>query len=346
MAKSVKLADIAEIVGVSTVTVSKALSDQKGVGEELRKQIKKIASEMGYVSPSVAKSQDEKKSYNIGVIVSECYFDQTQSFYWLMYQELATRALSKNSFTMLEVISCEDEANCVVPKLLDGKRVNGIVVIGAMRRNYLDVVEEKSSVPIVYLDFYSKEQECDSVISNGYGGMYKLTDYLCSLGHRKIGYVGTLYATNSITDRYFGYYKALLEYGVEPQKKYLIEDRDLNTSEVKKIDDALPVDGDMPTAYVCNCDLIALELISALNKKGYRVPEDVSVVGFDDYAFPNANNIRLTTYSVDVKEMAKKVIKILVKRMDGNDFNTSVSIISGNMIIGETTAAPCDIQRA
>lgn len=343
MAKSVKLADIAEVVGVSSVTVSKALADQKGVGEELRNQIKKIASELGYVSLSAAKNQDEKNSYNIGVLVSKKYFDQTQSFYWLMYQELATRALSKNSFTMLEVVTSEDEECCSVPKLLEGKRINGLVVIGSMTREYLDMIEQKSSVPVIYLDFYSKEQNCDSVISNGYGGMYKLTDYLCSLGHRKIAYVGTLYSTNSITDRYFGYCKALCEYGIEPKKEYIIEDRDRVTAEMKSLEDSLPKE--MPSAFVCNCDLIALEIINVLNKKGYKVPEDVSVVGFDDYAFSNVNNVRLTTYAVDVKEMSKKVIKMLVKRMDGNDYPATVSIVSGEMIIGETTAVPSDSQK-
>lgn len=89
MAKAVKLADIAKRVGVSAVTVSKALSDQKGVGDELRAEIKKIAVEMGYIQP-YARIQEEKKYYNIGVIVAGRYFDQTNSFYWLMYQELTT----------------------------------------------------------------------------------------------------------------------------------------------------------------------------------------------------------------------------------------------------------------
>lgn len=338
MAKSVKLADIAEIVGVSTVTVSKALADQKGVGEELRSQIKKIASDLGYVSLSATKNQEEKKSYNIGVLVSKRYFDQTQSFYWLMYQELATRALSKNSFTMLEVVSEDDEEKIVIPKLLEGKRVNGLVIIGAMSKEYLEMVHQNANIPVVYLDFYSKDGECDSVISNGYGGMYKLTEYLCSLGHRKIAYVGTLYSTYSITDRFFGYCKAICEYGIEPVKEYIIDDRDKKTSEAKNLDELLPED--MPTAFVCNCDLIALQLIDVLNSRGYKVPEDISVVGFDDYAFSNVNNIRLTTYAVDVKEMAKKVIKILVKRMDGNDFKPNVSIISGEVVLGETTTAP------
>ena len=109
MAKSVKLADIAAILNVSTVTVSKALSDQKGVSEEMREKIKSLAQEMGYKSPSSAKLAKARKSYNVGVIISDRYFDWHDSFYWQMYQEVATKAVSKECFTMLEMISPQSE---------------------------------------------------------------------------------------------------------------------------------------------------------------------------------------------------------------------------------------------
>ena len=85
MAKAVKLADIAEQVGVSTVTVSKALSGQKGVSEEMREKIKNLAEELGYRSPSETKRQSAEKQYNIGVLIQEVYLDKYDSFYWKMY---------------------------------------------------------------------------------------------------------------------------------------------------------------------------------------------------------------------------------------------------------------------
>ena len=95
MAKAVKLADIAERVGVSTVTVSKALSGQKGVSEEDREKIRSIAEELGYQQPSAAKKSQNQKSYNIGILISERFLDKYESFYWQMYQAVATRATAK-----------------------------------------------------------------------------------------------------------------------------------------------------------------------------------------------------------------------------------------------------------
>lgn len=333
MAKLVKLADIAAKMNVSTVTVSKALSNQKGVGEDLRRQIKEMASQMGYVSPSAARMQENHKSYNIGVIVSQKYFNQMESFYWLMYQELATKATAKNCFTMLEVIQEDDENANVEPKLLDGDRINGLIVIGRMRQDYLDAIKEKTKVPVVYLDFYTND-ETDCVVSDNYFGMYQLTKYLCDMGHKKIGYVGTLMATDSITDRYFGYCKALLENGIEIGKDWVMDDRYADTGTIADYKMSLPEE--MPTAFACNCDVTALELIKVLEDKGYNVPEDISVVGFDNYTFQNANGISLTTYAVDVKEMAGRAIKVIIRKMSGEYYNRGISIVEGKVVIGNS----------
>ena len=109
MAKAIKLADIAERVGVSTVTVSKALSGQKGVSEEVREKIRSIAEELGYQQPSAARKSQNQKSYNIGILISERFLDKYESFYWQMYQVVATRATAKECFTMLEVIGMSEE---------------------------------------------------------------------------------------------------------------------------------------------------------------------------------------------------------------------------------------------
>ena len=120
MAKAVKMADIAKVMGVSTVTVSKALSDQKGVSEELRVKIKRKAEEMGYKTATTLYRErlGLHASYTIGVIVSDRFLDKYESFYWRMYQEVATAAVHKGCFTMLEVLQTEDEESLVMHKLL------------------------------------------------------------------------------------------------------------------------------------------------------------------------------------------------------------------------------------
>lgn len=305
MAKAVKLADIAERVGVSTVTVSKALSGQKGVSEEVREKIRSIAEDLGYQQPSAVRKSQNHKNFNIGILISERFLVKYESFYWQMYQAVATRATAEECFTMLEVIGKAEEESSRMPKLVQERKVDGIIVIGKMMDAYLQHLNTEAGIPVIYLDYYNGREASDSVISNSYYGTYELTYYLYRMGHRKIAYVGTLLAMESITDRYFGYQKALLELGLEQKKGWVLDDRHIETGEIDTVN-MLQIPKDMPTAFVCNCDLTASFLIKKLKDNGYRVPEDISVVGFDNYLYPGLSDIQITTYEVDLKEMAKR----------------------------------------
>lgn len=331
MAKAVKLADIAELVGVSTVTVSKALSGQKGVSEELRGKIKKLADEMGYKQPSAVRRRPPNKSYNIGILIAEPFLSKYESFYWQMYQAVVTKASLKECFALLEVVSARDEEKGSLPKCVADRKVDGVIVIGAMMHSYLNNLNENGGVPVIYMDFYDEKEASDTVIPNSFYGAYTLTNYLFSMGHRKIAYVGTLLATSSITDRYFGYSKAMLEHGAELKPEWIIQDRSLETG---KLDvgrmERLPKD--MPTAFVCNSDLTASYLIKILNEGGYRVPEDISVVGFDNYLYPGLCEIGITTYEVDIKEMARKVVQNIVKKMENDNYKPGMYIVEGHLV--------------
>ena len=162
--------------------------------------------------------------------------------------------------------------------------------------------------------------------------MYKLVNYLFEMGHKKIAYVGTLLSTNSITDRYMGYYKAMLEHGQEVPADYVIDDRSKDTrARCINYDFILPKD--MPTAFACNNDVTAIDLIGYLKQKGYRVPEDISIVGFDNYQVPGRGDLDITTYEVDIKEMARKTINNLLKKIVGEHYKKGITTVEGHMVI-------------
>ena len=337
MAKAVKLADIAERVGVSTVTVSKALSGQKGVSEEVREKIRSIAEDLGYQRPSAVRKSQNHKNFNIGILISERFLVKYESFYWQMYQAVATRATAEECFTMLEVIGKAEEESSRMPKLVQERKVDGIIVIGKMMDAYLQHLNTEAGIPVIYLDYYNGREASDSVISNSYYGTYELTYYLYRMGHRKIAYVGTLLAMESITDRYFGYQKALLELGLEQKKGWVLDDRHIETGEIDTVN-MLQIPKDMPTAFVCNCDLTASFLIKKLKDNGYRVPEDISVVGFDNYLYPGLSDIQITTYEVDLKEMAKKAVYNMISKISNENYKPGIHIVEGHMVLKESVA--------
>ena len=335
MSKAVKLADIAERLSVSTVTVSKALSGQKGASEEMRAKIRQLADEMGYKQPSAHRAEKVNRSYNIGVLIAERYLDKYDSFYWQMYQQVATKAVAKECFTLMEVVSAEMEQKRELPKLVQEGKADGIIVIGRLFDSYIAFLNECAGIPLIYLDFCDEKQNTDAVISDSYYGAYRLTNYLFDMGHRNIAYVGTLLATGSITDRYFGYTKSLLEHGMQVRDAWVLDDRDRETGKIDT-ENILKLPEEMPTAFVCNCDLTASFLIKKLQEAGYRVPEDISVAGYDNYLFPGLCDVAITTYEVDMKEMARRTCQMLSKKISCQPSRQGICIVEGHMVLKDS----------
>lgn len=329
MAKAVRLSDIGERLGVSAVTVSKALSGQKGVSEELRQRIIELADELGYTRPKAA--PEENKSYTLGLVVAERYLKEGQSFYWNLYQEVLQKAIARNCFLILEVITYESEKDLELPKVLSEKKIDGIIVMGTFKAEYAGYLAENVKIPSLSLDTLGIMDTYDSVVSNNMMGGFRMTNYLFEMGHSRIGFVGTRLATDSIDDRYLGYLKSLMAHGVRQKEEWIIEDRD---REFGRIDPGrkfcLPEE--MPTAFFCNCDIAADILIHKLNAAGYTVPGDISVAGFDNYQISQSSKPGITTYEIHIDEMAERAVHILIHKLKKINYSTGVFLFPGTFI--------------
>ena len=191
----------------------------------------------------------------------------------------------------------------------------------------MEKVIAAAGVPVVLLDYHNDRFPCLAVMSNNYLGMYRATRYLLERGHREIAFVGSVKATDNIMDRYYGYCKGLREYGIPIRRDWVIEDRDLESGVVSV---ALPEH--MPTAFVCNCDNTAGVLYDRLAEAGLRVPEDVSVTGYDDYLFNHVFSSSLTTYHVDMEEMARLAVKLLLRQVRKKEGGRGVRYVDGFMV--------------
>lgn len=325
MTETVKLKDIAEKLQVSVVTVSNALSGKKGVSDAVRGEVMKTAREMGYNITKYEKKETD--GVKIGVIVSEKYLEVGISFYWAMYQQVAYAASKKHSFTMFEILEKHIKGRRELPKVLREDSIDGLLVIGRMEPQYVERILAASKVPVVLLDFYQEGLPCDAVMSNNYIGMYKATRYLLERGHRDVAFVGSVKATDNIMERYCGFRKALEEWGLPIREEWKIEDRDIESGDIH-----IELPENMPTAFVCNSDFTAGHLYDLLREYGYRVPEDISIVAYDNYLYGHPFANELTTYNVDMEKMAKAAVHILLKKIKRKDVHQGVRWIDSEII--------------
>lgn len=326
MKNNVTMRDIAEKLNVSSVTISKALNDKEGVSEDLKIKIKSLAEKMGYRYNTMAKSMKDGVSYNIGVIIPERFTGVTQSFYLKVYQYIATILEENGYYGILHILPEADEENLHLPKVYQERRVDGFILLGQTSREYVETMQT-INMPIVLMDFYDENSDVDAVISDNFYGSYEITNYLIHSGHKEIGYVGNLFSTSSIQDRFLGYYKSLLEHKIKLNNKYVIDDRDEHGAFIE-----MELPEKLPTAFVCNCDQVAHLLIQKLTSKGYSVPEDCSIVGFDNDIYATISTPKLTTVEVDIEEMAKNAVRAICAKLDNAEASIGRVSVKGKII--------------
>lgn len=323
---NITMQDIADKLNISKVTVSKALSNKEGVSEELKARIKKLADEMGYRYNTTAKAMKEGCTYNIGVIVAEHFVGGTPSFYLNFYQQISLSLERYGYYGILQVLNENDEGNLNLPKLYFEKKVDGFMILGQISKEYIELLKT-IDMPVVFLDFYEEHNEFDCVIMDNFYSAYEITNYLVKMGHKDIGYIGDIYATSSIQDRYLGYYKSLLEHGIKHKEEYIINDRDKSGN---FIDLNLPEK--LPTAFVCNNDVIAYKLINQLKDLGYDIPKDISVVAFDNTIYSSICSPTITTVEVNMEEMARASAKFLINKLNNPEKKYGMMSIKGRII--------------
>lgn len=315
--------DIAKIAGVSPGTVSNALNDRKGVGKDTKEKIIKIADEIGYFRNSkklegrVIRLIKYKKN---GHVVADTPF-----FSSLI--EACEKECRKNGYELLisQVVYGEHTKEDVY-KIVNHHKIDGILLVATEMDEsdfkYFDGIE----IPIVVIDSYFKEVNYDYVAINNTKGAYSATKYLIDNGHENIGVLGSNIEIKNFKYRFEAYKKTLetfnLEFNesnnvyVDPTiegayndfKAYLEKNRN-----------------DLPTAFFVLNDIIALGAIKAMNEEGINVPNDVSLVGFDDIPFSSYSNPGVTTVRVHTKTMGKTAVKRLIESIE-NDIEITLKI--------------------
>lgn len=305
--KKVTIKDVAKEAGVSYATVSRALSGSTEIGEETRHRILKICDDMGYSPNSLARSMVSKKTNTIGVIVPSIendYMSGIVSSLELNLKKQGYNIMVCNSMYDLDV---EREAF----RLLISKQVDGLVIIPTGTETYSSLKPLIESIPIVFIGENLKNIPENYVSINNYEGGKMGTEYLYSLGHRNILYMGC--RKNSLTHerRIQGYLDACGELGIKVKhidSTYGRSSVEAGYATAKHVfDKSLNF-----TAIFCAADSFAIGVMKAADEAGIRIPEDISIIGFDNLPFTGLPRIDLTTIDQSKNELAKSAVEILV----------------------------------
>ncbi|MGB6269922.1 MAG: LacI family DNA-binding transcriptional regulator [Olleya sp.] len=337
--KPVTLKQIAETLGISITTVSKALKDYPDVSKKTKALVKDLAQTLNYKPNAFAVNLRTKESKTIGLIVPEI----VHHFFSNVIKGIISQA-EKKGYLVITLQSNESfELEKKQIELLLNKRVDGILMSLANETadySHLNSVIANDT-PLVMFDKIAKLVNCSKVLIDDRAAAYKATQHLIDIGCKRIAHFrGPLLPQNSI-DRFLGYKKALLDNGIayDSTLVYILKDMSFDEGKFfarKLIKDHKDVDG-----IFINTDLVAIGAISAFNDLNVKVPEDISIVGFSNWFMSSVISPSLTTIDQPGFEIGKKAFKLLFKEIKNKKNNTKIAykevILDTNLIIRNST---------
>lgn len=306
--KRVSMQTIADELNVSKVTVYKAINNHPGVGPELKDRIIQKGRELGYIKDSNTITTDVKK---LVYIVPKRYFLENENFYSSIYYYLNNICLNESIELSLFIIDRASEEKAIMPSPMINNGYDGIFIAGEFNNSYLSAINQLP-YPKISIDFYKPHFDFDCIITDNFFIGYYATNYLLEKGHTRIGFLGNNKQTSSISDRFFGYLKALDAYNLPYNDKWHLVNNDPVTG-YYELDIELPKE--LPTAYICHCDMAAYFLIQKLNSAGIGVPDDISIVSFDNTKLSEECKPPLTTVEISTKDFASKAFKQMLSRV-------------------------------
>lgn len=307
--------DIANVAGVSIATVSRILNFDKtlNVSEETRKKVFSTAEEMNYVT--IKERKNKLKNYTIGIICSFNEIKELSDPYFLSIRmAIEKKCLEDNiGFKSLYL------SNFIKDNTYNYKDLDGIIAIGIFESDEINKLRELSP-NIIFIDSSPEEWEFDSIVVDLKYGTKKALDYLYNLGHKDIGYIGAKVIPHNSIDG-----NELINYREATYKEFMIDINNYREEWVFK-GNFTPEDGYMlmkevlklkklPSAFFIASDPMAIGAYKAIQEEGYSIPNDISIVGFDDIATAQYLSPSLTTVKIFTDYMGEIALETLMERI-------------------------------
>ena len=311
----VTLADVAQAVGCSSAAVSLALRGERGVSDATRERVNQAARDLGY-RRSAGVSRKRQKPLTIGLVIKAVHGDSPEAnrFYAPVMAAIEESCRTHHMDLMLATMPVDQDYYPIeVPRLVTDRTCDGLIVVGAhLSQATAEIL--RGAPPSLLVDAYSEDDAFDSIATDNVGGARMAIDHLVAHGHREIAILGTSpQAFPSIVQRRRGYEQVMAESGLKLRS---IDTPYWPPESAATVGVAYLLAHPEVTAVFCANDAVAVSLLQAARQVGISVPDQVSVVGFDDIDLAGFVSPALTTMAVDKVGMGRIAVTLLAHRLE------------------------------
>ena len=344
--EQVSIPQVAQHAGVSTATAGRALGGYGSVSEEARKKVLAAAAELGYQRNDLARAVITGRSDTIGLVVA----DIENPFFAAAVRGVSDAARASGYEVLLANTDEDPERERAAVDVLLAKRVDGLVVAPTAGGAEHLAHAQRSGCPVVLLDRRVEDVELDTVLVDNFRASAEVVAHLAEAGHRRIAMVtGGTRASEPVTpdqsgvstgrDRVEGFLRGLLDAGISHPQRYLRTAAGTPERAYAATQDLLALP-EPPTALFASDSRLALGVLRAVREASLRVPEDISLVSFDDADWTRVVTPAITVVSQPAQALGHRAGELLISRIAGSDDRARDELMPTTFIERESVGAP------
>ncbi|MCI1723254.1 MAG: LacI family transcriptional regulator [Lachnospiraceae bacterium] len=330
----VSIRDVAARCHVSTATVSKALNYHRGISEATGKIVRQAAQEMQYCPNTVARTLKTKRTFNIGVLFQDEGSSGLMHEYFMSVLEGFRKRAEAGGYD-LTFINTRRNVMVSYAAYCRARQLEGAVIacVDLRKKPASDLLD--SEIPTVTIDH--EDSRCMAVLSDNVRDMEKLTDYICRMGHRKIAYIHGQSSLQVVQSRLEGFFRTLGRYGITLPDGYLQEGSFLDAELAAQKTRELLNRKDRPTCILFPDDMSLVGGLSEIEKEGLKIPEDISVAGYDGSSISRILQPEITTVRQDSQKIGSIAADRLIEAIEHPAKpHTGSVLVGGELIEGKS----------
>ncbi|WP_040950669.1 LacI family DNA-binding transcriptional regulator [Gorillibacterium massiliense] len=320
--------DVAKKSGLSVVTVSRVINNSGTVREKNRLKVLEAMKELDYYPNAAARSLARGKTGIIGLTLTTLH----DSFLDAVVKEINDRLTESGYFLALSIITGADQP--IYPTIFQEDRVDGLILLCPINEDQYAMELKKKKIPFIMLDNQQKNPSVSSVMVDNFKGGYDAARHLIDLGHKDIAHISGPSSYLSSRERERGFLAAMEEADLTPSR---VEQGDFSITSGYEIASSWLASGHLPTAIFAADDLLAMGVMDALKNSGVLIPEDVSIVGFDDHIYAAEFRPRLTTVRQPADKIGRLGVDILLKLIHDPTKRNTTQVLAPELIVREST---------
>ncbi len=324
----VTINDVAKAAGVAPSTVSRVISDSSLISDRTKRKVKRIMEDLGYHPNINARNLANQTSQTLGIVMPSSASKSFQNpFFPEVIRGISSTAHMKDYSLLISTGETEEQILEAVEKMVMGKRVDGIILLYSRENDPIIQYLLKQEFPFVLVGKpYQHVERITYIDNDNYGAAREVTNTFIRKGHQKIAFVGGSRDFLVTQERLSGYCDAMKLSGLPLNEEYIFHDDFLLESGKASIDHLMRLE-EPPTAIVAADDIIALGILSSLADLGKQVPEQVSVISFNNLVLAELATPRLSSVDVNIFQLGNEATKLVIDRIQSNDTHSKSVIV-------------------